>query len=99
MERFTMGSLKPFSSANTGLRKDGLNCSHSFIFFYQSREAYKSANHLVMPLLYKSGARLMASVPPASTKSWRPEAMSLAALSSACKPEAQFLCTVQAGTD
>ena len=40
----------------------------------------------------------MASVPPASTSSERPQAMAWAALCRACRPDPQFRCTVQAGT-
>ena len=44
------------------------------------------------------GARLMASVPPASTSWARPSAIRSAAVATACKPEAQLRCTVCAGT-
>ncbi len=39
----------------------------------------------------------MASVPPASTRSARPVAISSAAVSIACMPDAQLRCTVKAG--
>lgn len=52
------------------------------------------ANQTVISRLNRRGAWLIASVPPANTKSYLPQAMSKSALSKACIPEAQFLCTV-----
>jgi len=37
-------------------------------------------------------------MPPANTRFERPDAIDIAALSSACMPEAQLRCTVYAGT-
>jgi len=47
-----------------------------------------------MCLLYSSGARLMASVPPARMMSALPLCISSAPLSIAWSPDAQFLCTL-----
>src|SRR3990167_10248215 len=81
-----------------GLRKEGLTFVHAFTREDQSFAVHKSASQWVILRLNNNGARLITSVPPASTKSCLPIAISFAALSSACMPDAQLRCTVHAGT-
>src|SRR6478752_7381909 len=99
MDKLTTGSVKPRNNAITGAKKPGLKCVNCCNFAVGVLAAHNPESQLTILLLNKRGARLMASVPPANTKSCRPVAMSLIALSNACIPEAQLRCTVQAGTD
>ncbi len=62
------------------------------------RARMTAASQSLMAAFHWIGARLMASVPPASTRCARPCAMRSRALASACSPEAQLRCTVKAGT-
>src|SRR5579872_4225617 len=99
MDKLTMGSVNPRNNAITGAKNPGLKCIICFNFATVVFAPHNPDNQFTILLLYNNGALLIASVPPARTKSWRPVAISLMALSSACMPDAQFLCTVQAGTD
>src|SRR3990167_876571 len=93
------GSDNPCIKAIIGDKK-GMRtaCANVFAFAPNDFAAFNRPNQLTMVGLYSNGARLIASVPPASTKLARPVAISFTAESSACMPEAQLRCTVHAGT-
>ena len=82
----------------TGLKWPGRRPPRTFSFAIGVRAPASAASQCTMALLYRIGARLMASTPPASTRSERPLAIFWAAESMDCIPEAQLRCTVQAGT-
>jgi len=98
MFRPVRGSVRPRARLMTGLRCAGRNRAAARTFAHRVRARPRSARTRTIPSLNSTGDWLMASVPPASTNSARPQAMSRAAASMACMPDPQFRCTVQAGT-
>ena len=98
MESFTTGSVRPRRMAITGLRKAGRNWRASAARRATDLADAQCASQRTNSGGYSSGAWLIASVPPASTRRERPAWMLSHAVSSACKPEAQLRITVHAGT-
>src|SRR3990167_1436685 len=92
------GSDNPRNNAIIGVKNPIRNCISVFVFCPNDFAELKRPNQLTILGLNKSGARLIASVPPANTKFARPVAISLTAQSNDCKPDAQLRCTVHAGT-
>ena len=94
-----IGSVNPCCTAITGDKKFGLNLKITFNFCKNDLDLNKSANNLVILLLYKRGILLIDSTPPAIITSASPSKILLAALVTDSMPEAQLRCTVKAGTD
>ena len=82
-----MGSLSPRTRLITGIRWAGRSRARTFSLAQPGRALARLASSRTMASLNSTGAWLMASVPPASTRSARPWAMSWAAQSMACMPE------------
>ena len=99
MENPQTGSVSPWSRPMTGLKCEGFSIFSDRTLSAMDFERVQLPSQVTNSVENNTGAWLMDSVPPARTRSDRPRAILVAALSSACRPLAQFLATVHAGVD
>ena len=92
------GSVSPSASAILGFRSRGRTVESAWSFAPGDFARASRSNMWVSPSLTSKGIMLMDSVPPATMRSACPAAIFSCAWAIDSMPEAQFRCTVKAGT-